>query len=434
MFITGGIITALAWILFFGTFIFAGLKLVTRKISNPSVSYLSVSFYLMALYLWLVSIFYVPQFTMFIFAGITTGAFISISNIAGFAKNKKIELQKKTYKRYLVTIGLVCVIVLSLYTASSVGTRAGAFVYLKQSTNSIASADIAAAESYLEQANLLYHGAAGDQVQANISLLKLGLAEELRQQGVSVDENQTADEINRAINSARSAVGKNPRSYANWLLLAGVYEGLIRYGVENAGSNAQDAYIAAQKLSPQDPSIRLRKARLEIMLGNNDAAREYINNAIDLKEDYVGAYYVLSQLEITEDNIGEAIIATEQSVLLAPSNPTFLFQLGILLYSAQEYEKTILVLERLLSIRNDYANALYYIGLAYEFEGQQEKTIEAFLKIKLLNPDNLHVQDIISSLQEGGTAREVVEAGGPNAISQVVDLEESLPESDEINL
>jgi cytochrome c-type biogenesis protein CcmH/NrfG/uncharacterized membrane protein len=433
-FITGGLLVTLSWILFFAAFIFGGFKMVTRKVSNTSIIYLAQSFYLVALYLWLVSIFYVPQITMLLFACVATGAFVSISNIAGFVKNKQVDLHINSPADYIANGVLACGIILAVYLSFTISTQNNSLITLQQSVNSLASGDMLAAEAYLAEAKTTYQGDESDQVQSNISILKLGQVADSRQQGMLIDETEIIREIQKAITSAQAAVDKNPRSYTNWLLLAGVYENLLQYGLEDAGPNARSSYASAQALSPQDPAVWLRRARLEIMLGNTEITREYLQESINLKEDYLEAYYVLSQLEISQGNISEAIIATEQSVLLSPSNPIILFQLGILLYSNDEYDKTIPVLERLLSIEPDFANALYYLGLSYEFEGEKTKTLAAFQSIQTLNPQNEHIQNIISSLEEGKTAREVVEQERSGSDTPDLNIDPALLGGGEINL
>ena len=73
-----------------------------------------------------------------------------------------------------------------------------------------------------------------------------------------------------------------------------------------------------------------------------------------------------------------------------------------------DYKKAIPVLERAVVLNQNYSNALYFLGLSYDKQGNKDGALAAFKRIGVLNPDNQNVKDIIVSLESGGSAFDVV--------------------------
>ena len=55
-------------------------------------------------------------------------------------------------------------------------------------------------------------------------------------------------------------------------------------------------------LAPTDPQTYLTSAKIEISLSNKNGALEYLNQALNLKPDYIEAQELLKQLQPTIDN------------------------------------------------------------------------------------------------------------------------------------
>ena len=128
--------------------------------------------------------------------------------------------------------------------------------------------------------------------------------------------------INYAQNAATLAVSQNPKQYLNYVNLANVYASLVPLGVENSFESAMSSYAKAQELAPNNPSIILAKAQLEIINKNNDEARKLISQALELKLNYSDATILLAQIESNEGNIPAAIKQLERSVQLNPNDRT----------------------------------------------------------------------------------------------------------------
>ena len=102
--------------------------------------------------------------------------------------------------------------------------------------------------------------------------------------------------------------------------------------------------------------------------------------------------------------MAEAIRRTDEASLLSPNDVGLFFQLGLLKYTAKDYQGAITALERATSLTADYANAMYFLGLSYDKVGREDDAIKQFARIEELNPDNQEVKNILKNLRAGKDA------------------------------
>jgi tetratricopeptide (TPR) repeat protein len=207
--------------------------------------------------------------------------------------------------------------------------------------------------------------------------------------------------LTAGLSAAQNAIKVNESNYQNWIALGSLYEILVPapLSVQGAYENAKVAYEEALKRNPTSPEIPLLLARTEVAHGDTAAAREFIKQSLVHKNDYVDAYFLLTQLEIVENNLSQAIAAAEAVALLSPDNPGVFFQLGLLKYNNADYRGAGQALLRAVEIVPDYANAKYFLGLSLYKLGQNDLAIGQFLDLKKSNPDNAEIAAILLNLQ-----------------------------------
>jgi len=109
----------------------------------------------------------------------------------------------------------------------------------------------------------------------------------------------------------------------------------------------------------------------------------------------------LTQLELAENNLSEAIRSAETAAFLTPNNAGVFLQLGLLKYSNSDWNGAVSAFREALTILPEYANAKYYLGLTLNKLKQNEEAIALFKDLKKTNPDNQEIDAILTNLEKG---------------------------------
>lgn len=234
-----------------------------------------------------------------------------------------------------------------------------------------------------------------------------------------------------AINAGKRATDLNPVNVQNWSSLAGMYRDLGS-AVPGAVEAAQQAYAKAQELDPNNPVYASELAKIHLTLAaaaangvskdaedeekaaaqkviaeNNAKAKELLDSAVALKQDYAPAHYWLAVLFEREGKVAEALAKLESVRNYNPNDLGVGFQLAILYYQNKEADKAIAELERIIGLNADYANARWYLAAMYEEKGDLDGAIEQIEAVQKLNPDNQDVGKRLEALKakkSGGDA------------------------------
>lgn len=240
------------------------------------------------------------------------------------------------------------------------------------------------------------------------------------------DEEKTRNVSNfvgLAVNTSNRASQINPANVANWQVRGLVYRSIIGWS-SGAFEWANRIYERALELEPTNPFILLELARTQVAQASLvrgaertailETAEGYIKKALELKFDYAPAYYQQALIYEFSGKSDEAIATLEGVKQMAAFLPTYdpfqdvglAFQLGILYYRAEDFDKAQAELERAIGLSPNYSNARYFLGLIYDKKGQKSKAIEQFELISQLNPDNEEVKKILDNLRQGKSALE----------------------------
>jgi tetratricopeptide (TPR) repeat protein len=216
-------------------------------------------------------------------------------------------------------------------------------------------------------------------------------------------QKQFSDGLLAAITSGVSAKDRDPSNYLNWVSLGRIYDAVSVPQLNITGSyeSAQIAYIEALRLNPKNPGILMLLARMAVNRNDLNQARNYVQQAIQIKNNYLDAYFLLSQIEVASNNIREAIQSVTAASIIDPTNPAIMFQLGLLKYNVRDFDGAIDALEKAITMTPDYANAKFFLGLSYEATKQTEKAIKQFEDLSVSNPDSQEVKQILENLKSG---------------------------------
>ena len=426
-FISGGLVVGITWLMFLASFLYFGFRVISSRLRNRGLHYLAISSFVGAAYLWVLSIVYVPQTATLALAFILTGAAVAAGGMAGSIRTREVGAKNSPTTALALIGALLAIIIISVSVIAVEANRVIAAVTLSKAVRAANVGEFDRAVRLLEG-----FGSFGDSTRFSVARANVGLLQLREILNVEEPEDIEAQRLlfrttlQETIGAAQTAVQTDPRDYRNWLLLGNIYQQLVPLNVEGAYEGAIRAYEEAIVQNPTSPAIHLARARLQLRAEDSDAARESINAALALKSNYTDAYFLLSQIEISEGKTQDAIATTEAATLLSPTNPGLFFQLGILQYSTEAFGKATAALERATTLNENYANALYFLGLSYDRLDRKDDALTAFSKVLQLNPDNVEVASIVGALETGGSA---FDALGEEATE--VEKQQELPVPDE---
>ena len=404
-------IVGLAWLVLFAYVVRGGITLLQeqREGKYASMHHLLTATYVGALYLWVLLLLYVPQTAVITIAMILTGAFVASMVRAGKIQTRTLEFKSSVAHAFILPAGLLVVVLLSGMVLVFEGSRALSVVEVGRSISAFNNEQYDVANTRLARATFFAKTNNTSSVRAQITQARLNAEAAEFDTETEAGKSQLQELLGTVITTAQAVVAQDSSEYQNWVLLAQAYELVGAYGINGAYGNALNAYNEAMARAPYQPIVRVLAARAAYANGDVETARSHISDALTLKQDYTDAYFLLSQIEVQEGNLVEAVRSTEAAVVLAPQNAGLLFQLGVLYYSGNENDGARAAFERAVTLNPEYANALYFLGLTYGRLDEQEKALEVFKRVAELNPANEEVASIIVGLESGSTVAEVFE-------------------------
>lgn len=235
--------------------------------------------------------------------------------------------------------------------------------------------------------------------------------------------------VSAAVQDSQNLAQMYPDEPEVWRTQGALYELMIPY-IQGSERFATTAYQKAAERAPSNPAIYVDWGRagliftdrilaLENQAGIKDKDKEQLEaarkqnleqiavifqRAIQAKQDFAPAHFLLAQTAIRLGNTDAAIQSVENAKAAAPFDIGIAFQLGLLYYQKQDFDHAEREMERAVSINENYSNARYFLGLIYDKKGDKGKALEQFTKIMALNPDNQEVKRITDNLVAGKPA------------------------------
>lgn len=396
--VTQGLVGGILWIVFIIVLIFSGFKAL-KKATDPFSLFFIGSTFFSSLFLWIISLVYVPSHPILFLTFILTGLFAGV-----FIDKQYILVNKKIITIPSTILIAICAIWLFVYA-----NKAIALTYFQSAIDSLnlpqnqglekAERDFKKALSYSK--NDIYY-----QALSEVNILKtISLLQNTKTETGKVPDPNIVSEVGRLIEEAiqytRDAIKIDPTNYYNYIAQARILELALSLRIQNAYENTKIAYTNAISYNPYNPLIYLNLARLEVSQNKPTEAERFIGQSLQLKQNYIDAIFLLSQIQVSQGKIRDAIISVEVAIVINPTNPLLFFQLGLLYYNDKNYQKAVDALSQAIKLDNQYANAKYFLGLSYARLGEDNDAIIQFENLKETNPDNNEISLILSNLKSG---------------------------------
>jgi tetratricopeptide (TPR) repeat protein len=373
-----------------------------------------------------------------------TAVFITLSAIV-FEKKEEIISETSSPRLSLILSFVFVVIIVGFISLIFLEGQkyAAAVAYNKVLTSDAEGAKI---EELVDKLNRVVNlDPARDLYHRNLSIALFAfLNQKVSEKGIqNLSEDDRANISNlyfAAEDQIRTAVNLNPQNPDNLIQLAQINQNVIG-SKDGAEQEALDNYKASLKVSPRDPSIYYQIGQIYLVMADientknasqqkpgeqvklSDKAKENIalarqnfEKAVEFKSNYIPAQFMIA---VCMERLGEtekAIAQLEESQKMNPRDPGITFQLGVLYYQAEKYDKAREALENTVKLAENYSNAMYFLGLTYDKLNDKKKALEQFQKVSDLNPDNEDVKKIVSNLENGKKALEGLDQniGGQN--------------------
>lgn len=386
---TVGILGVLALLFLIAAFIWKGVMSAARP-TEDLFGRASQTAFIGVCFLFAMWFLYSANFTLMAFAFWGIGLFSAASFFFAKEENKTSSISEikiftsppKTFLFSLLFVGLMALSAMGIYFEAS--------RYIAEINYS--KGDYASAAKFWQYDERYFQGLSQS---IFIKLNDLLARKDLPQETLKTEfQNITTN----AVSAARQAQTLNSRNSFNNVLLGNIYENLIPF-IADAANFALSAYGGAVASDPQNPSNYLALARVKIAKKDFDGAAADLEKAINLKNDYAPARFLLVQVYDRQGKLADAIKRAEELVSLNVNDVGALFQLGFLYYKNNQFEQARPVFERAIELSPNYSNARYFLGLIYDRDAAtKEKALEQFNKIAELNPDNAEIGKIIANL------------------------------------
>ncbi len=403
---TTGILGAVSWLLFLGTFLFLGFRGIFSSSDSKISRYLITSSFLVALFLWIINVFYTPSLSIISLSFFFTGLFVATLHQGGVIQSRVFSFTEDPKKGFVSVLALVLILIGAVTAGYAFVEKFIAAVSFQKGVIAFNSeGNVDKAEKFLVQAIAFDATPAYYQALTQIDILRLSRLLAQDSNAVSADalRTQFQNVFSSALNHGQQAVELDRTNYQSWYVLGQVYEAVVPLKIPNSNAyeSAKAAYEEAFKYNPKSPALLLTLARLEASHGNNAKAKEYIARSLQQKNNYTDAIFLLAQIQVAEGNLKDAISSVEAASILAPNDSGVFFQLGLLRYNVKDFSGAVSAFSRAVEVTPSYANAKYFLGLSYQRLGRVEEAIGQFKDLKVTNPDNAEIDLILKNLSAG---------------------------------
>lgn len=385
-------------------FVRGGIRML-KKASDPLAIFFATSSFFIASFLWLMNMIYIPSHALIFLTFVFTGICIAIP-----LRNQEGSVKKWEYKK-IVPIATTIALILLVVWMGVYAKKITAVSYFQKGIRELnLTSSVSSAQKNFEKALAWDKSDVYYQALSEINILKINsLTQEIQTENAKNPEapldqkkiDQIMNLINQSVNYTKSAEKMDPLNHYNYIAEARISEIASSFKIPNAYESTKNAYANALKTNPYNPSTYLNLARLEVTQNKLTDARQYVGRALQMKQNYTEAVYLLSQIQVANGQLKDAITSVRIATEITPTEPTLFFQLGILEYNDKNYGGAVVSLEKALKLNGQYANAKYFLGLSYARVGRNAEAITQFEDLVKSNPDNVEVSFILNNLKEG---------------------------------
>lgn len=397
LFVTLGALGAILLIVFHTFFLLLGYRMFLKNTIQDSYwYYFGILSFAAAVFLWGMSYVYVPGAGILLLTAVFTGFTFVAYGASSASAVVTIPLANSRQRGFLLMAAAIVIIVTTVGGLLTVGEQ-----YTAQARFSESQATTTSVEELDQVALVSYELFPDDRFLSTRAKIKLSLLNSITAiaEPTEEDKQQFITAAEQAGVYAQQAVQADPTNPGNHLILAGLYSTLAAAGFEGAKERANTSLVTAQQLDPRNPAYKLLAAQIALRASDVDLARQEVTAALNLKRNYTEAMYLSAQLDIAQGNVESAIATTQAIIALEPNNPTRYFQLGLLLSANENIPDAIVAFRAAVARDSQYANARYFLALAYINDNQTDLALEQLEIVQKTNQENEELATLIRQIK-----------------------------------
>ena len=387
--VTTGILGVAAWLAVLALFIVFGLRmLVWRTPKDACIRYVAILSFVATLYLFIIAIFGLPNSVVLALAFVSLGLFVSTTRFAEGGRQWGIIFSRSPRLGFIVVFALTILLLASVVAAYTLLGHYIASSSIASARSAFSAGNLDAADRAAQKSISFAPDAAAYRIQSGVARARLGqiIASSTMPTSAAQQAFQTA--LSSGINAALTATRLAPSDYQNWLALGNLYAQAVPLGITGAYDSARTAYEKAHAMNPTNPQILYILAQLNIANKSNNAAKDNLKAAIALKQDYTAAIFLLSQLEVQDGNVKDALASALSAAYFTPNDPNILFQVGILYAAQNDFANAATALGAAVDANPQFANARYLLSAVYAKQGDFKAALAQMEAIANMSSDN----------------------------------------------
>lgn len=387
--VTTGLVGVIAWIAFLALFVVFGLRMLIRRAPEDAFTrYVAFFSFLASVYLFTLAIFDLPSAVMLALAFVFAGLFASTMRFGARGGQWGVIFSRSPRLGFIIVFVLTVLLLGSVVAAYTLVGRALASYQFGAASNAFAAGNLDAADAAARSSASFAATAPAYQLGAGIARARLVQIASSTTMPAAAAQKAFQDTLSSGISAALASTNLSPSDYQGWLVLGNLYSQAVPLGVTGAYEGAKVAYGKAQALNPTNPQIPYIMAELDIANKDFKAAQEDLKAAIALKQDYTTAILLLSQLEVQDGNVKEALNSALAAAYFTPNDPSILFQIGILYAVQNDLTNAGAALNAAVSSNPQFANARYFLAAVYAKQGDLKNAQEQVQAIADMSADN----------------------------------------------
>lgn len=387
--VTTGIVGAVAWIGLIVLLVVLGSRmLVLRAPRDAFIRYVAMFSFLASVYFFTIAIFDLPNALILILAFVFTGLFASTMRFSMFGKQSGVVFSRSPRLGFVIVFSLTILLLGSVVAAYSLVGHYIATYEITVAQAAYTAGNLDAADKAAQNSISFAPAAAAYKVQSSVATARLNQIAASTTMPPADAQKAFQAALSTGINAALTATKLDQSDYQNWIALGNLYAQAVPLQVAGAYDSAKTAYDKARELNPTNPQIPYIIAQLDIAHRDNKAAQEDLKIAIGLKQDFTAAIFLLSQLQVQDGNVKDALTSALAAAYFAPNNPNILFQIGVLYAAQNDLPNAAAALSSAVAANSQFANARYILAAVYAKQGDIQKSLEQIKAISAMSSDN----------------------------------------------